>query len=247
MEPVLAMGLGWAISVCRTAEAIVVLNRHRFDPEASPLLRRLMEHAVKLRWLVDKKEDSPKAIEYGHRRYQRLLKESAEKGGWELDGEGRELPPSDLDLDTPDEWPTFKQVQQLLSRQGEPDWYAIYRLECSTSHATYLSGAVYHDESQIDSPGYGMRYDTAQNGCSVARDSRVAPCGPFLNSLKSRVSPRDSPRSSTKSTRGSVRDSRRDRSPSGRGFHRGIPAFGAMKTISASARSVSASRDLAQT
>ena len=64
----LGMALGWGIRICRTAEAVVALHRLRFDSEASPLVRSVMEHALKLRWLVTEQK-------------QRLRRSSTPTGG----------------------------------------------------------------------------------------------------------------------------------------------------------------------
>jgi hypothetical protein len=56
------MGLGWGIRSCRTAEAIVTLHRRRLSQESSPLMRSLIEHALKLRWLAKRDEEhSPRS------------------------------------------------------------------------------------------------------------------------------------------------------------------------------------------
>src|SRR4051812_33870949 len=116
--PVLAMALGWGVRLCRTSDAVVALHRARFDSESAPLVRSVMEHALKMRWLVARAEHALTAIEFGHRRYQRLLRTSIENGSWELtEEEGEEdLPPSDLEMDQPIERATFENVEQLIQR-----------------------------------------------------------------------------------------------------------------------------------
>ena len=96
------------------------------------------------------------------------MKESAEKGGWELDTVDRELPPSDLDMERPVQFDTFDNVQEIVRRHGANEsWYAIYRLESASSHATYTSGARYWDATKIDEPGYGLVWDPQERGAPL--------------------------------------------------------------------------------
>lgn len=163
---VLAMELGWGVRLCRTSEAVVTLHRARHDSEAAPLVRSVMEHALKLRWLAARGDEALEAIEFGHRRYQRLLRESIEKGSWELtDVDDDDLPPSDLDMEQPIERAAFDNVEQLVQKYGgDPSWYATYRFESSTSHASYLSAAAYFDDSKLGTPGYGIAWEPTVPG-----------------------------------------------------------------------------------
>lgn len=164
LEGVFAMTLGWTIRMSRMAEAIVMLHRHGLDQEAAPLLRSLLEHAVTVRWLVDERDEALATIEYDLRRTQRLLKDSADEAGWALDPQGRELPPSDLDLDRPSEWPTFDNFKKLVEQCGDPSWYAIYRFESARAHPTYVSANAYHNGSVGTSPDFGMKWEPIERG-----------------------------------------------------------------------------------
>jgi hypothetical protein len=143
-----------------------MLHRARYDSEAAPLVRSVMEHALKLRWLAARGDEALEAIEFGHRRYQRLLRESIEKGSWELTNvDDNDLPPSDRDMEQPVERAAFDSVEQLVQKYGgDPSWYATYRLESSTSHASYLSGAAYFDESKLGDRGYGVTWEPTVSG-----------------------------------------------------------------------------------
>ncbi|MDQ4043996.1 MAG: DUF5677 domain-containing protein [Chloroflexota bacterium] len=140
-----AVGVAWAIRVVRTATAIAELHRLGLGEAASPMVRSVMEHAVSMLWLVERRDEAVKAIEYAHRRHQRLLRDSALGHGWDLsdlDGE-MATAPLDLAMVKPEEWPRMKAFEQRMTDPTVRSWYPAYRVESGTSHASYLSGAVY--------------------------------------------------------------------------------------------------------
>jgi hypothetical protein len=139
------MGIGWAIRLCRTAEAVCLLYDADFGVEAAPLVRSVIEHAFRLQWLVEEQDAALELIEHQHRRAQRLMIEGAASTDWDLDEllehpDG--LPPSDLDLPNPSEG-TVRTFEALMRRLGRSDWYLAYRLESLHSHPSYLSAAAY--------------------------------------------------------------------------------------------------------
>ncbi len=153
-----AIALGWMIRASRTAQGVVVLHRHELGHESAPMARSVMEHAMKLHWLVQRPDSAIETITFDHRRYQSLLKQSMEKGGWDLEGIDDELP-SHEDLTKPGGWSEFRNFENVLDAIERDEFYAAYRLESSFSHATYLSGAAYWDYERFErgEPGYGWR------------------------------------------------------------------------------------------
>jgi Family of unknown function (DUF5677) len=153
-----AAALGWMIRAARTAEGVVLLHRHDLGSEAAPLARSVMEHAMKLYWLVHRRESAVDTLTYDHQRYQALLKKSMDEGGWDLDGIGADLP-SHEDLVRPEHWTEFRSFESVLTAIDRESLYAAYRLESAFSHATYLSGAAYWNYDRFDrgEPGYGWR------------------------------------------------------------------------------------------
>lgn len=61
---------GWTARVVRTAESALLLHRSGFDAELAPLLRSMLEHAIALPWVADKRGKA----------YQTLARERAD--GW---------------------------------------------------------------------------------------------------------------------------------------------------------------------
>lgn len=144
-----ATAIAWTIRVLRTAEAVAALHRLGLGDTAAPLVRSVMEHAISMLWLVERRDDAVKAIEFGHRRHQRLLRASAARGGWdlaELDPE-METAPLDLAMEQPEDWPRLKSFEQRMDDPTFRACYAAYRVESALSHASYLSGAVYVEDS----------------------------------------------------------------------------------------------------
>lgn len=140
-----AIAVAWTIRVLRTATAVTELHRLRLGDAASPMVRSVMEHAVSMLWLVERRSEAVKAIEFAHRRHQRLLRDSALDHGWnlsELDGE-MATAPLDLAMVKPEEWPRMNSFEQRMTDPTVRSWYPAYRVESGTSHASYLSGAVY--------------------------------------------------------------------------------------------------------
>lgn len=133
------------IRVLRTAEAIVELHRLGLGDTASPMVRAVMEHSISMLWLVERRDDAVEAIEYGHRRHQRLVRDSAAHGGWDLSDLEPEMvnAPLDLAMVEPVEWPKLKSFEQRLADPIVRGWYVAYRIESGLSHPSYLSGAVY--------------------------------------------------------------------------------------------------------
>ncbi len=139
------VAVSWTIRVLRTAEAVAALHRAELSDTASPMVRSVMEHAISLLWLVERREEAVNAIEFGHRRHQRLLRDSAQQGGWnpsEIDP-AVATAPLDLAMVQPEDWPKLKNFEQRSADPVVRGWYVTYRIESGLSHASYLSGAVY--------------------------------------------------------------------------------------------------------
>lgn len=137
--------VGWAIRVLRTSEAIVELHRLGLGDTAAPLVRSVMDHAISMLWLVERRSEAVKAIEYGHRQHQRRLRDSAAAHGWDLSGLDEDVKNAPLDraMVKPEDWARFDNFEQRMKDPIIRSWYPIYRVESGLSHASYLSGALY--------------------------------------------------------------------------------------------------------
>lgn len=76
-EKAARIGVAWTIRILRSAEATVELHRLALGDTAAPLVRSVMEHAISMLWLVERRAEAVRAIEYGHRQHQRRLRDSA--------------------------------------------------------------------------------------------------------------------------------------------------------------------------
>lgn len=142
-------GVAWTIRVLRTAEAIVELHRAGLADTASPMVRSVMEHSISMLWLVERRDEAIRAIEYGHRQHQRRLRDSAIERGWELSGLDPAIATAPLDkaMVEPENLPRLNSFEQRMKDPIIRSWYPAYRIESGLSHASYLSGAVYVDDS----------------------------------------------------------------------------------------------------
>lgn len=147
-KAVAALGMAWMIRVLRTAETIAELHHRGLGDAAPPMVRSVMEHAISMLWLVKRRAEAVKAIEFGHRRYQGLLRDSAMKGGWDLSQLDEEMAGALLDLamEKPEDWPRLERFEHRMQDPTIRSWYPAYRIESSLSHASYLSGAIYVDD-----------------------------------------------------------------------------------------------------
>lgn len=113
------------------------------------MVRSVMEHSISMLWLVERRDEAIKAIEYGHRQHQRRLRDSAIERGWELSGLDPAMASAPLDkaMVEPEDLPRLSNFEQRMKDPIIRSWYPAYRVESSLSHASYLSGAVYVDPS----------------------------------------------------------------------------------------------------
>jgi hypothetical protein len=144
-------GVAWTIRVLRTAQAIVELHRAGLADTASPMVRSVMEHAISMLWLVERRGEAVRAIEYGHRQHQRRLRDSALAYGWDLSDLDPAMASAPLDraMIEPEDLPRLNSFEQRMKDPIVRSWYPAYRIESSLSHASYLSGAVYVDDNRV--------------------------------------------------------------------------------------------------
>ncbi len=157
----LALALGWGIRMCRTAQSVVLMHQNGLGVESAPLVRSLFEHAVTIRWLSEAGVGAVTAVEIGHRRHQRNLRDSLRDGSWDLEviDLGEEDLPTDLDMKKPEEWANFLNLEQRFAAVDLKSWYAIYRIESSQSHPSYLSSSAYWNEERFKNgqEGFGLQ------------------------------------------------------------------------------------------
>lgn len=142
---------GWTARVMRMAEFALLLHRSGYDLEAAPILRSILEHAIALPWVADKRG----------RAYQTLARERAsgwarfsraQSQAWTLEGEAADLLKSashvETDADTYSEDTLLKTLHCAQAYDLGP-LYQAWLLETWSTHATLMSAEPYFE---VDGP-----------------------------------------------------------------------------------------------
>ncbi|GAA5161367.1 DUF5677 domain-containing protein [Ornithinimicrobium tianjinense] len=138
---------GWTARIVRTGEAALLLSDHAFHVEASPLLRSMLEHAIALRWVVDKRGSAAQALlrdrANGYSRFQ-----AAQHSGWRLEGEAAERLERAIAVETDDDTRIEDRHLATLHRArtyGLMNLYQAWLIETWSTHATFVSAEPYFD------------------------------------------------------------------------------------------------------
>jgi hypothetical protein len=142
----------WTNRVVRTAEAALTLHDAEFDVEASPLRRTLMEHAVAIHWLADKRGPAYQALVRARSLNMRNL-ERAQDAGWQLNAEQQQLLDEAIAIETDED--TLSEDNLIHAKQraeayGLGSVHQGWVIETWTSHPSLMSALPYyehHDES----------------------------------------------------------------------------------------------------
>jgi hypothetical protein len=138
---------GWTARVVRMAEAALLLHGEGFNVEVAPLVRSMLEHAIALHWVVDKRG----------RAYQTLAREkadgwarfhAAQERGWTLEGEAAELLKQAVQIETDEDTFSENYLLKTLHRAQAYDLGALYQawlVETWSTHATLHSAEAYFD------------------------------------------------------------------------------------------------------
>jgi hypothetical protein len=138
---------GWTARVMRMAECALLLHRSGFDLELAPILRSILEHAIALPWVADKRG----------RAYQTLARERA--GGWSrfekaqsqvwtLEGEAAALLKSASNVETDADTYSENTLLNTLHRAQAYDLGPLYQawlLETWSTHATLMSAEPFFE------------------------------------------------------------------------------------------------------
>jgi hypothetical protein len=138
---------GWAARVMRMAEATLTLHRDGFDVEVSPLLRSMLEHAIALPWVADKRGAAYQTLAReranGWARFQ-----AAQADGWPLEGEATALLETAVSIETDED--TFSEDTHLATFHRAQTYelgalYQAWLIETWSTHATLMSAEPYFD------------------------------------------------------------------------------------------------------
>ena len=138
---------GWTARVMRMAESALLLHREGFDTELAPLVRSMLEHAIALPWVADKRG----------RAYQTLAREradgwsrfkAAQTDAWTLEGEAAALLESAIHVETDEDTHSENTLLRTLHRAQTYNLEPLYQawlLETWSTHATMTSAEPYFD------------------------------------------------------------------------------------------------------
>lgn len=90
---------GWTARVVRMAEAALLLERHGFDSEVSPIIRSMVEHAIALPWVLDHRGRAYQALARQRAHSMEIFKK-VQTPGWPLTDEAAELLEKAITIET---------------------------------------------------------------------------------------------------------------------------------------------------
>jgi hypothetical protein len=138
---------GWTARVARTAEAALRLHREGFDVESAPLLRSMLEHAMAIFWLADKRGAAYQAL--ARERANAWTKfHDAQTNGWALQGEAAELLREAMVVETDGDTLSEDRLLATAHRAAEYGFGQIFQgwlIETWSTHATMMSAEPYFD------------------------------------------------------------------------------------------------------
>jgi hypothetical protein len=136
---------GWTARVARTAEATLSLHREGFDVEAAPLVRSMLEHAIAIFWLVDKRGPAYQALARARALSWQKFKQ-AQATGRKLDVEKAELLERAVTVETDDDTLSKDYLLSTAHRAVAYNlglFYQAWLIETWGTHATMLSAEPY--------------------------------------------------------------------------------------------------------
>lgn len=140
---------GWYMRAQRSAEAIMLLRKVGYAPEAWPLRRAVLEHTVNLKWLASDGGRVADLVRRAAAFSAQKRRESVVEAGWS----SADLEIFDeviADLDATEEHRRFDYLNAFAPRvraYGTPGDYASYLIDTAHSHPSWETAAVYvrHD------------------------------------------------------------------------------------------------------
>lgn len=137
----------WTNRVVRTARAALLLHDDGFGIEASPLRRTLLEHAVAIHWLADKRGPAYQALVRARSLSMQKFN-SAQAAGWELTEDQQRLLEDAIAIGTDDETrseDTFVHAKQRAEAYGFGAIHQGWLIETWTSHPSLMSALPYYE------------------------------------------------------------------------------------------------------
>lgn len=138
---------GWMNRTLRTGQAALLLAESGYAAELPPLIRSMLEHAIGLHWVADKRGVAFQVLLRKRSRDTETLRK-AQSDGWKIEGaEAEALMQHAIEIETDSEtinYDSFKHVAHQAKVMGLGDLYQAWVLETGSSHATIVSAMPYY-------------------------------------------------------------------------------------------------------
>lgn len=160
---------GWTTRVVRTAEAVLLLHDAKLDVEGAPLVRSMLEHAIAIWWIADKRGVGYQALVRARARSMELL-DRAQATGWQLADEAQQLLQAGISIETDDD---TKAGDYLLNAQpraveyGLGSFHQAWLIETWTSHASLMSAQAYFTYDDAAQTTTRLRHHAEETGRST--------------------------------------------------------------------------------
>ena len=141
---VVAVMHGWMARLVRSGEAALRLLRDGYGEESSPLVRSMMEHAIGLFWLIDKRGDAFQTL-VRVRSEQMSRLQRAQENGWFVADES--MLQAAIDQETDQTGISGDHLRSVFAQAMEYDLGSFYQgwlVETWTSHPSYASARAYY-------------------------------------------------------------------------------------------------------
>lgn len=147
-----AVAWGWLIRLKRTGEAALQLEKSGYGTEAAPLVRSVVEHAIRLPWAADLGRHEFVEILIRMRRWSMERTIEAAKAGWPLSDDQR-LQIRDLQDEAAEDFKHLDKFMQLTEVvKDDPEQFAglyqLWLMETQEAHPSLISSASYREQSE---------------------------------------------------------------------------------------------------
>jgi hypothetical protein len=141
-----AVASAWTARVVRTAQAVLILCDNGFSHESAPLVRSMLEHAVAIWWIADKRGAAYQSLIRGRARAMQLFAD-AQSTGWHLGDDGQQLLETAINVETDEGTVSgdhLLHARQRAAEYGLGSFHQAFLVETWTAHPTLMSALPYY-------------------------------------------------------------------------------------------------------
>lgn len=138
---------GWTSRCVRLAETALLLHQQGYGHEAAPIMRSLIEHAIAIPWVVDRRGVAFQSLSRGRVRHFEKV-DKAQQTGWPLSAEAaarlRRAMVDETDADTKSEDVNLHVFERAVA-YNLGKLYQAWLIENAETHACLLSAEPYFE------------------------------------------------------------------------------------------------------